>query len=45
MHHVEDIVQLPLFEPPAVALAAGAEQERVAKPEQPRLSLIWEKRD
>ena len=28
-HHVQDIVQLPLFDPPPVALAAGAEQESV----------------
>ncbi len=45
IHHVEGMVQLPLFDYQTVALAAGAEKERVVEPEQPRLSLIWEKRD
>jgi len=44
-HHDPFIVQLPLFDPPPVALAAGAEKEHIVEPEQPRLSLIWEKRD
>ncbi len=39
------IIQLPLFDPPPVALAAGAEKELIVEPEQSRLSLIWEKRD
>ncbi len=42
---IEGIVQLPLFEPPTVALAAGAEKEHIVEPEQRRLSLIREKRD
>jgi len=45
IHHVEGIVQLPLFDPPTVALAAGAEKEHVVEPEQPHLSLMWEKHD
>ena len=44
IHQIEGIVQLPLFEHQTVALAVGAENERVTKPELPRL-LMWEKRD
>ena len=42
---IEGIVQLPLFEPPTVALAAGAEKEHVVESEQPHLSLIRKKHD
>jgi len=45
IHLVEGVVQLPLFEQHTVALAVGAEDDHVAKPEQARLSLIREKRD
>ena len=42
---VEGVVQLPLFDQQTVVLAVGAEKDRVAKPAQPHLSLIWEKCD
>jgi len=45
IHHIEGVVQLPLFDQQTVALAVGAEEDRVAKPEKPRLSLMWQKRN